>query len=126
MTDHRDSAAGFAAAREVTIVETAVDVLDRAERQASLTATELSDLRRALEQVRENTVGTTPEAARFDADRLRAFVTVTSGAASGAAVGAVAGTLLGAVTGSLLFPGMGTIAGAAIGAGFGMERRKAQ
>ncbi len=126
MIDPNEPATGFGAAREATLVETAVDVLDRAERRASLTAAELGDLRRALEQVRGTAGDTKPGTPHFDPDKLRGFVTITSGAASGAAVGAVAGTLLGTVTGSLLFPGIGTIAGAAIGATLGMERRRAQ
>lgn len=99
-----------------TLVDAAADVLDRAERQETLTAAELSDLRRALQEVRRESGRPPANEPRFDPDKLRASVTILSGAASGAAAGAVSGTLIGAATGSLLFPGIGTMAGALIGA----------
>lgn len=102
-----------------TIVDAAADVLDRAERQATLTGPELRDLRRALQEVRRESSRPPADEPRFDPDQLRASVTILSGAASGAAAGAVSGTLVGAATGSLLFPGLGTIAGALIGAKLG-------
>ena len=125
MSHFHDSTPGSTA----TLVDAAADVLDRAERQATLTAAELSDLRRALQEVRRGSSGTPPASPpRFDPDLLRASVTILSGAASGAAAGAVAGTLVGIATGSLLFPGIGTIAGALIGArlsaGAGSARHK--
>lgn len=125
MSQSQDSTPGSTA----TLADAAADVLDRAERQATLTAAELSDLRRALQEVRRSSSGTPPPSPRrFDPDRLRDWVKILSGAASGAAAGAITGTLVGIVTGSLLFPGMGTIAGALIGAslsaGSGFERQK--